>query len=410
MQLNYITKLIDLPDIKVIDFYFEENANKNDSQIELYLIAEHSKPYVICPDCGHKLVKVLDRRIQKIRDIPVSDKNTFICLEKKRYYCYCTGSKKAHSEEYISIKPYARKTNRFGKYIFKQAKRGLSFSNIAREFSVSYTTIMNSVFSLVDQKLEQEIDIKDLDVETLSIDEFAVKKRHNYGVAITDPENNRIIDLLSERKKAYLIEYFKNWPKDVRKKIKAVSIDMWGPYAGVVKEVFPNATITVDKFHVVIKANNALDEIRKQEQKRLPKAYRSNFFKSRYLLLKSGEKLSKKEHRRLINLFEISPKLEKAWELKEELRDLLQMNKLQYAKKALKDWYKNVTKALIKPFFKTKQTIKNWQSEILNYFKTGLTNGYAEGVNNKIKLIKRQGYGIPNFENFRRRIMLQMSF
>jgi transposase len=401
MQLNYITKLIDLPDIKVIDFYSNEN--------DLILMAEHSRKYVICPDCGQKLTKVLDRRTQWVKDSPILAKRTLIRLEKKRYYCCCTGTKKAHPEEYISIKSYARKTKRLGKYIFDQAKRGLNFSNIARNLSVSYTTVMNEVHSQIDKKINQEISIEDLDIETLSIDEFAVKKRHKYGVAVTDPENSRIIDMLPGRKKAFLIEYFQSWPEAVRRQIKAVSIDMWGPYAGVVKEVFPNATITVDKFHVVIKVNNALDEIRKEEQSRLPQTHRSKFFRSRYLLLKSGEKLSDKEHQRLIDLFKISPKLEKAWELKEELRDLLQMNKFQYAKEALEDWYQNVTDALIKPFFKAKRTIKNWQSEILNYFKTGLTNGYAEGINNKIKLIKRQGFGIPNFQNFKRRIMLQMA-
>ena len=180
-------------------------------------------------------------------------------------------------------------------------------------------------------------------------------------------------------------------------------MDMWRPYKSVATEVFPNAEIVIDKFHLVAVMNTALDEIRKQEQNQLSQFHRKKFYMSRILMKKRGEDLTDKEHKRLIELFKLSPPLEKAWELKEEFRDLMQIVSLNEAKIALEQWYKRITESKLSPFFKAKG-IKRWELHILNCFKSKITNGFAEGINNKIKLIKRIGYGVPNLQNLRRRV------
>jgi transposase len=185
-------------------------------------------------------------------------------------------------------------------------------------------------------------------------------------------------------------------------------MDMWSPYKAVAEEVFPNAQIVVDKFHLVSAVNKALDKLRKSEQSKQTKANRKKFFKSRLLLLKAAEELDDESHDKLIKIFELSPALEKAWELKEEFRDLLQIDYVPESIKALENWYESVSQAKLNTFYKVKKTIKRWEENLVNYFNTKITNGFAEGMNNKIKLIKRIGYGVPNLENLKRRVFLSL--
>lgn len=96
-------------------------------------------------------------------------------------------------------------------------------------------------------------------------------------------------------------------------------MDMWSPYKAVAKTVFPNAQIVVDKFHLVTAINKALDKLRKKEQDKQSDANRKKFYRSRLTLLTAGEELDDDGHQRLIEIFKLSPALEKAWELKEEL-------------------------------------------------------------------------------------------
>ena len=168
-------------------------------------------------------------------------------------------------------------------------------------------------------------------VEAISIDEFAIKKKHKYAVALTDPINGKLIEVLSSRKKKDLIEYFNSWPKELREQIKYFSMDMWSPYKAVAETVFPNAKIVVDKVHLV----TALNKLRTNEQDKQTPANRTKFYKSRLTLLMAGEDLDDDGHQRLIEIFKISPDLEKAWELKEEFRDLLQIPDVEESIKAL---------------------------------------------------------------------------
>ena len=392
MQNNLIIKLLDLPDIIATDLIQTDET--------IIFIAESKHNAIKCPACGEMTDKVHDTRWQNIKDIPIRDKSVIIRLNKKRYRCSC--GKRGISETYESIDSYSRKTHRYDKYLAQEAVNQ-DYSRVARENGLSYTAIQNTVNKQLDRHIQEKT--SDLTgVKAISIDEFAIVKKHKYAVVISDPINKRVIEILPSRRKDKLIEYFNSWSKEQLQQIKYFSMDMWGPYKSVAKTVFPNAEITTDKFLLVALMNKALDEIRKQEQNTLSQSHRKKFYMSRMLLKKRGEDLSDKDHQRLIKLFELSPALERAWELKEEFRDLLQIDSISEAKSALEKWYTRVSNAKLNPFYRVKGIIKRWQSQVLNYFKTKITNGFAEGINNKIKLIKRIGYGVPNIQNLRRRV------
>lgn len=398
MHNNLITDLLDLPDLVATELI----------QTEEYLtfIVDYKTDHVKCPICGKKADNIHDRRPQSIQDVPFRDKKVVIKIVKKRYSCKHCG-KRAIPKNLKSIPVYSRKTQRFKFYLLKQTD-GRDYSRVARENDLSYTSIKNSVNTQIDTMIEKA-QLETLDkVKAISIDEFAIKKKHKYAVALTDPINGKLIEVLSSRKKKDLIEYFNSWPKELREKIKYFSMDMWSPYKAVAETVFPNAKIVVDKFHLVTAINKALDKLRIKEQKKQTAANRKKFYKSRLTLLMAGEKLDDDGHQRLIEIFKLSPALEKAWELKEEFRDLLQIPDVKESIQALNHWYENVSQSKLNLFYRAKGTLKRWEQHIINYFKTRITNGFAEGLNNKIKLIKRIGYGVPKVENLKRRVYLSL--
>ncbi|MTI67373.1 MAG: transposase [Firmicutes bacterium] len=97
-----------------------------------------------------------------------------------------------------------------------------------------------------------------------------------------------------------------------------------------------------------------------------------------------------------------------AWELKEEFRDILQMQDEKNVLQALNCWYERISNYKLTPFYAACKTIKRWEEKNLNYFDSGITNGFAEGINNKIKLVKRIGYGVPNIFNMKIRIFMSV--
>ena len=398
MHNKLITNLLDLPDLVATELIQTEES--------LTFIVDYKLDHVKCPVCGKKAENVHDRRPQSIQDVPFRDKKVTIKIVKKRYTCSHCG-KRAIPKKLKSIPGYSRNTERFKVYLLKQTD-SRDYSRVARENDLSYTSIKNSVNSKLDTLIE-EAQLATLDeVEAISIDEFAIKKKHKYAVALTDPINGKLIDILASRKKDDLIEYFNTWPKKLREQIKYFSMDMWSPYKAVAEAIFPNAQIVVDKFHLVTAINNALDKLRIEEQDKQNAANRKKFYKSRLTLLMAGEKLDDDSHQRLIEIFKLSPVLEKAWELKEEFRDLLQIPNIEESIEALNHWYNNVSKAKLNLFYRAKGTVKRWEQNVINYFKTRITNGFAEGLNNKIKLIKRIGYGVPTVENLKRRVFLSL--
>ena len=194
-----------------------------------------------------------------------------------------------------------------------------------------------------------------------------------------------------------------------------MSIDLWKPYKTVVEELIPNAQIVADRFHVMNQINEELDARRKKEKRKIEKSKNKKereqklegIKNSKYPLLKKKEKLNKTEKEKLEEVEKVSPDLMEMYEQKEKLRDIFE-SKITGDEALWKmvEW----TESSYKYFPKSCQTIKRWIDEILAYFDNRTTQGAVEGINQKIKLIKRRAYGLNNFDNFRRRVLLNWHF
>lgn len=229
----------------------------------------------------------------------------------------------------------------------------------------------------------------------LSLDEFSQHKGHqDFLTTLVNLEHHCLIDVLNSHKQEELIAALQSYPAEVRAEVEEVSVDLWGGYRSVIQAVFPNAKIVYDRFHVMQQVNRELNRLRKQMQvkfKGLP-----------HLLWKNQADLSETQKQRLEEGLKEFPCLAIAYELKEDLRDIYEHSRtVQGAKVKFQHWIR-VAGLLYQD---SAAMIERHLSGICNYFEHRTTSGATEGINTKIKLIKRQGYGFSNFEHFRLRLL-----
>ncbi len=206
-----------------------------------------------------------------------------------------------------------------------------------------------------------------------------------------------------------------SWGVDVLNQIEEVSIDLWSPYKKLVEDLMPNANITADRFHVMKQVNDELDTMRKTENKAAialdDKSEKERILealsKSKYALIKNEDSLNEKQKFKLKSVQEVSPSLAKMHALKEQFRDIFETTE-SWGDSIIKllDWMHDARSY----FPKSLGTIVRWFGEIVGYFDGRTTSGPVEGINNKLKLIKRLGYGFRNFSTFRLRSLLNWHF
>lgn len=191
-----------------------------------------------------------------------------------------------------------------------------------------------------------------------------------------------------------IIEALEQQPLEVRAQVEEVSVDMWGGFPKVIEKVFPNAVVVINRFHVMKAVNEELNELRRQ----------SGVFDrgSKFILLKNGKNLTDEEKVKLEQLLQRSKRLEKAYRWKEEFRAIYEQSlTVEEGKYQIQEWLCKARKV----YSKAITTIRNHLDGISNYFRNRITSGAMEGINNRIKLIKRQAYGFVNFNNFRERLL-----
>ena len=186
----------------------------------------------------------------------------------------------------------------------------------------------------------------------------------------------------------------KQQPLELREQVKEVSVDMWGGFPKVIQEVFPNAQLVFDRFHVMKPVNEELNLIRKQTKMTVKG--------SKFILLKNREDLSEGERIKLTKILADSKRLKIAYELKEEFREIFEScTTVKEGKVHLLRWLRKARTV----YSNVLTTIRHHLDGICNYFLSRTTSGVMEGINNRLKLIKRQAYGFVNFDNFRARLL-----
>ena len=349
-----------------------------------------------CPCCGSTTDRIHDYRNQIVKDSSAFGKQVFLHLRKRRYVCTQCGKRFYESNSFLPR--YYRSTQRKILNVIQSFRETVSATHIARENGVSVSTAIR-YFKLVQYGSYKLPSV-------LSLDEFKGNADgEKFQTIITDAEHHTVLDIFKNRKSSDLIQYFLQFPRQERLNVKCVVMDMSSLFYGVAKTCFPNAMIVADKYHVVRQANWAMENVRKRVQKSLSDEWRRYFKRSRYLLNKNPEKLSPDEKDRLRVILGISSDLEYAYILKNKFSELMHSDGSAVGKHRLSEWVYTAECAGLQEFDACTKAVHNWSDEILNSFDCTYTNGFTEGCNNKIKVIKRVSFGIRNFDYFRNRIL-----
>ena len=299
------------------------------------------------------------------------------------------------------------------------ATESLTLKHMAETCNISDHTVQRVIDGVGD---DLKPSIFDPLPEHIAFDEFkGVKNTEgNMSFIFIDNTSSQIVDILSDRKKVHLRDYFLAYPLKTRQRVKTVTMDMYTPYMEIVQELFPNAKIIIDRFHLVQALNRELNKLRvavmnefRNSDHRLYNKYKSYW----RLFLTPRENLDTWHYQSfklfdwLTNtggiveyLLDKNPMLKATYNIVHNLREALQENdseafltQLAHTKLAI---IPNGLKRVLRTFIKLQRFIGN------TFKYKHLTNGRIEGLNNKIKVLKRIAYGYRNFQNFRTRILL----
>lgn len=384
LNQDYTAKLLNLEDIIITNV---ENICE-----ELHISIELPRKKHICPACGSATDYVHDYRMQTIKDVPLA-RNTFLHLRKRRYRCTCG---KRFFEKNTFLPRYYRVTSRLVAEIIHAFEKVVPAKEIGCHYNVSAMTAMR-YFRCVNHKPTEL-------PEVLSLDEFKGNSGgQKYNSIVADSRNHKVIDILPNRYENDLIRYFSQF--ESRKNVKYFVCDMNPHFRQVGKICFKNAVVVADRYHVIRQAYWAMERVRKNEQNKLSTSFRKYFKKSKYLLMRPIEKLTREEASKLALMLEISPRLADAYRLKNEFLTVIRSKSSAEGRKKLVDWLSSVEVMDLPEFRDCTKAYHNWFKEILNSMDVPWSNGFIEGCNNKTKVLKRVCFGMRNFRNFRNRIL-----
>lgn len=366
-----------------------------------------------CDACGH----VFDNQIIKhgfkttlIKMPSVSGYNTYLKLRKQRYFC-------KHCQSTFTLKTNVVARNCCISHNTKTAialhvKEKISEKDIARQHNVSHATvsrIIDSYYSYYQPNYHYL-------PKHLCFDEFKSVKSAAGAMSFIfcDSETGKIIDIVEDRRLHILKAYFLRYSKQARDAVQTIVIDMYSPYMSLIQEVFPKAKIILDKFHIIQLFNRAFNQTRisimkqdKQNYNKLKKYWK--------LFLKDRTKIDYKHYTYhpcfrkpmcesdiLHYLLDLNSELKASYELYHDIRRCMKVKDFEQLKKVLEEKQKVVSSQMKKAI----KTMINYIHYVKNTLKYDYNNGVLEGINNKIKVIKRISFGYRCFKHFKNRILI----
>lgn len=409
---NQISLPLDLPHVKVLKTEVNEEG-------DFIITVESTLEKGVCRKCGQstKTFYGYDKTI-RLRHLPILGRRVYICLRPKRYQCNrCDGhpTTTQQCQWYDARSPH---THAYEKHLLRMLINS-TIEDVSRKEQVGYDAVVGTLQRRVQSQVDWErID----DLSVLGIDEISMRKGRKHYVAIVSAQKTDggvvILAVLGDRKKETVRNFLDSIPKRLRKTMKSVCTDMWDAYIYAERE-FEQAHaevhvhLVIDRFHVAKTYRDEVDTLRKKEGRRLKKTLSTQDYATikgaMWACRKSPKDLTDEERTTLDKLFEYSPELKQAYTLREELtaifdRHISKDDALQH----LAAWQRKVRESGLSCFNRFLKTLNNWLDEIANYFLDRLSSGFVEGLNNKIKTLKRRCYGLFQSPHLFQRIYLDL--
>jgi len=412
---NYITQMLELKDNNINFYencYYKEKIKGITHKVfEGYL--SYTPTY--CDKCGivYDNKNMFEKHGFIISNIKIPDVSGFksiLRLHKQRYLCKCCNKAFTLKSSVVD----------FGCFISKNTKwkiaKDLMEKRSEKDIAIANNVSPNTVERIMDSYYETVKIYKNYLPKVLSFDEFKSVKSADGAMSfhLCDGETGKTIDIVEDRRLLSLIKYFAQYSHKARSKVQFIVIDMYSPYVSLIKQLFPNASIIIDKFHLIQLISRALNKTRIKAMK----SDKLNYNKmKRYwkLILKDKRDLDYENWKKFTcfpNLMTESDVVNFIINQNNELKEtyLVYQSLLKSFKDKDKQIFINILNENnnhISDYLKTAiKTLKEFKNNILNTFDNPYHNGFIEGNNNFIKVIKRIAFGFRSFRRFKARIMI----
>jgi transposase len=351
-----------------------------------------------CSRCGEIVVEIHDVSERRVRDLPIGEWDTWLIFPRARLQCPRCGPT---VERVPWVDRYQRMTTRLAEKIAKLSQR-LSIKHVAEWFGVSWDTVKQIDKRALLSKLGEVEDHLD-GVRVITIDEFAIQKGHRYATVIVDVPTKRVLWICRDRNRESIRGFFLALGPERCALLEAAAVDMWKHYRNEILAHCPQVKLVYDLFHVVAKyGREVVDRVRVDETNRLARAAgpgpirneRRVIKGARWLLLRNREHVTKQADRvRLRELLEANTPLFITYLLKDDLKQLWQFRYPKAAWRFWHEWRRRAIASGLKPLLAFTKILEDHIEGIINHCTYPINSGMLEGMNNKIKVIKRTAYG-----------------
>jgi transposase len=397
--------MLGIPNIDIIEIHIENDIN-------LIVDVESRDVATRCYQCGRQTYATdgHDKPIT-LRHLSMFSYECYIRIHPIRCKCTCgtiTIQKSTWHTQRSSC------TTLYEDHILRQLINS-TISDVSIKENIGYDVVKG----ILERRIDTDIDWDQINkIDILGIDEIALKKGHRDFVAIVSGYSEGqlfILGVLKDREKSTVKAFFQGMPARLRQQVKVVCVDLYEGFINASKEVFSNkVNITADRFHVAKLYRKKVDNLRVKEMKRLkgelPEESYQELQGSMWILRKRASELDEDEKKTLNLLFTYSADLKLAYQYSNDLTAIFDSNISKFqAKHKLNAWMNSVKSSGLKCFNSFIKTLSKFKDEISNYFIDRHSSGFVEGLNNKIKSIKRRCYGIFNIQRLFQHIRLDTS-
>jgi len=398
---------LDIPDVRILQTEITKAG-------ELILTVESTLPSPTCRRCGRTITERhgLDEP-RLLRHLPILGRVGYLRIRPKRFRCPWWDAHPTTAQHRDWYDPQALHTKADERHLIVQLVNS-TLTDVEAKEDGTYDALLG----ILDRWIARSVDWEALPpFAPLGLDEIALLKGHRDFVAVisaqTDDGELHVLAVLPDRLKATIVAWLKRMPAAIRARITTVCTDMWDGYTSAVEEVLPTATIVIGGFHVACHYRDAVDALRKQEVRRLkqalPKDAQDALKQPLWPVRKRSTDLTAVEQERLDALLAYRPALRPAYALREARTTIFDTARAKAdGLRRIRFWRRRVEKSGLKCFDRFLKLLDTWLDRIANDCINHQTSAFVEGLNNKLKVLKRRCYGVRNVTRLVQRLTLDL--
>jgi transposase len=388
-NLKLLYNILRLKGMKITQFWFK-NRNK-----ELHLTVKPYKNGCRCPECDRRCRIVRHTtELRRWEDLTLMGMKVLLWYAPKEIYCPTHG----RVQETIPWAPaYSRITYRLEWRICSLCQ--IMTQKAAAEILVMPSSTLSDLLHRIITRVRHGHKIRGL--VTLGVDEISFLKGRKFATLVYDLDRSHVVWVGLGKGRETIDRFFNEHLSQGQKaRILWASCDMSRAYTGAIDHHCPNATLVIDRFHVVKALNQAVDEVRKDEWRALDTGGRKAIKGLRWLLSMHSSNRTKGQSRFLNSLRNSNRRIHRAWVLKEEFEHIWNYRYRGSAEKFLKRWTTAALRSRIPSLRQFVTTVRNHFDNIVAFTDRNLTNAVGEGLNRIVKIVKNRASGYRNLHNF----------